>query len=47
MNCLCTVSGIAGSSISAGAAGSFGAAGGYLIYPNKSNNNQLRGVYAK
>ena len=37
-----TVSGIAGSSFSAGSAG-----GGFLLYPNKSNTNQMQSVYAK
>ncbi len=37
-----TVSGIAGSSFSAGSAG-----GGFLLYPNKANVNMMQSVYAK
>ncbi|WP_232417770.1 RHS repeat-associated core domain-containing protein [Methyloversatilis thermotolerans] len=42
------VSGIGGSSFSAGAAGYGGSAGGgFLIYPNKSNTNMSQTVYSK
>jgi len=43
------ISGIAGSSFAAGASGFDygGAAGGFLLYPNKPNTNQMQSVYAK
>jgi hypothetical protein len=45
------ISGIAAGSFSAGAGGyDFGgaaAAGGYLLYPNKPNNNAMQSVYSK
>ncbi|MHB1173906.1 MAG: hypothetical protein ACYCZJ_02115 [Sulfuriferula sp.] len=33
--------------LSGGASFGSGAAGGFLIYPNKPNTNQMLGVYAK
>ena len=43
------VSGIASSSLVAGAGGAKhgGAAGGFLLYPNRPNTNQMQSVYAK